>query len=212
MSKRFTGWSTRKPSNPVPWEGAGLGLDAATRGGRPYEAILEAFPGATPFEYDCAMILPPYPGSWLPADDAVARVGSLRQARRGRPDLSESDWQQCVRLLYPTLSEQQRQNPQQLLTSVAALRPLRSDNAPADPSRWISGEAVAALAPGKPGRPGWRRRGFEEHWEHARGLAEDPTSIAEVAFVFVALDGAVGITPEHLRSLRRRWRRGELPE
>jgi hypothetical protein len=43
-------------------------------------------------------------------------------------------------------------------------------------------------------------------------LAEEPKTIADVAFAFVALDGAVGINPEHLRDLIRRWRRGELPE
>lgn len=208
MSKR----SAERPSNPVGWEGVGFGLNAATLGGRSYAAVLEAFPDATPFELECALTLSPYLGSFLRAEDAVARVGALREARRGRPDLSEADWQQCVRLLYRVLSEQQRQNPTELLTAVAALRPSHNNNAVADPPRGLSAETVAGLASRGPGRPGWRRRPFEEHLERAYRLAEEPKTIPDVAERFVALNGDARIEPEHLRSLLRRWRRGELPE
>lgn len=129
------------PSNPVGWEGAGLGLDGAT-------------------------------------------------------------------LLYPVLSE----NPTELLAAIVALRRSREANAVPDPATGLSAEAAAGLAPRRPGRRPWRRQRFEEHLERAYRLAEEPKGIPEVAAHFIALNGDHGIEPEHLRSLMRRWRRGELPE
>jgi len=191
MSKR----SAERPSNPVGWEGVGFGLDAATLGGRTYAAVLEAFPDATPFELECALTLSPYLGSFLRAEEAVARVGALRQARRGRPDLSEADWQQCVRLLYPTLGEQQRQEPQQLLTAIAALRPQRG----------VDTVAYAPPVRRGPGRPGWTEALFLKRWHEAKSKAAPSDRLADIAAVFRARDGKVGGIGIH--SLRRLLRR-----
>jgi hypothetical protein len=205
MSERSTG-ELSGAELPPGW----TALNVSTTAGNLYLAIWRAFPDATPFEYGCAMASPPGP-SWIRPGDAVARVRALREAQGGRSDLPEDVWQRCVRLVYPTLSEQERQNPKEILTAVAALRP-HDDNAVADRPRGLSGQAAAGLAPRKPGRPGWTRRLFEEHWEAASRLTKEPKTIPNVADHFEALDGTSGIDSESLRVLVRRHRRGELRE
>jgi hypothetical protein len=115
-----------------------------------------------------------------------------------------------VPVLYPLMSTQPL-DPAEILEAMVALRPPR-DKARATSRRSLSAEATAALDPRKPGRPRWTRSVFEEHWEDALAAADKQKTIAEIAFVFVGLDGSVGVNPEHLRSLVRRWRRGQLPE
>jgi hypothetical protein len=191
-------------------------IDASTATGHLYVAVWRAFPDATRFEHECA--LAPLPGqdlSWLRAGDAVARVGALREARGGRLDLPEDVWRWCIRLVYPTLSEQERQNPNEILTAIAALRPDadgRDDNTIADHPRGLSVEAAAALAPRKPGRPAWTRGLFEEHWERAYRLTKKPKTIPRVAAHFEALDGYSEIAPKTLSRLRHKHEKGALPE
>lgn len=192
MSKPSTG---ERASIERPWEGAGLGLDAAIIGGPPYEAILGAFPDVTPFELQRAMTLSPYLGSFLRPSEGVARVGALREARPGRPDLSDADWEQVVLVLYHDLNEEQRQNPTGLLAAIGALRPLRDADA----------VAYAPLVGRGVGRPGWMEALFLEHWYEAESNAAPEHRLADIAAMFRRLDGAIGVTPDYLRRLRRRF-------
>lgn len=192
MSRRSPGKPTSTEQH---WEGAGLGLDASTRWGPAYAAIGLAFPDATPFEYDCALTLPAYAGSWVRAEGAVARVRALREARPERLDLSEADWEHCVRVLYPTLLEQQRENPTEVLTAVAALRPPQHQK----------DVAQAPLVRRGSGRPGWTAELFLSNWHEAMSKAAPAHRQADIAAVFRCLDGAIGMTPDHLRRLRRRF-------
>lgn len=111
--------------------GAGLGLD----GLRPDKAVHRAFPDVTPFEYHRAMTQSEYPYAVLDGKTAVARVAALREARARRPDISEAEWEKWVLLLYPGLSEHQRQDRAGLLAAITAHRPprvaSRSDRRPA---------------------------------------------------------------------------------
>ncbi len=109
-----------------PWTGAGLGLDDLQAD----EAVRRAFPDLTPFEYHCAMTPSQYPYAVLGAKTAVGRVAALREARIGRADLSQAEWEQCVLLLYSSIGEHQRQNPAELLSAIAALRPAPGEFAP----------------------------------------------------------------------------------
>lgn len=72
------------------------------------------------------------------------------------------------------------------------------------------------LAPRRPGRPSWPRTLFLERLREAasaasmdedgrrRRLGREP-ALPDIAVVFRALDGQRGISPEHLRRLRRRF-------
>jgi hypothetical protein len=187
-------------------------MDTTTTGGYLYVPIWVEFPDVTSFEYGCARASPPDPGLLRP-EQAVLRVAALRDARGGRPDLSDGAWQRCVGLVYPTLNEEERQSAEDILTAVGDLRPPQdNDETVAEQPRGRSGEAPAGLAQGTPGRPAWTRALFEGRWEKAYALTEEPRTIPNVAVWFEALDGTVGIDPEYLRDLRRRWRRHELPE
>ena len=182
---------TSNPSNtelPPGW----TALHASTSQGNRYLAVWRAFRDATQFEYACAMT-PPV--DWLEAEEAVAWVGALREARRGRPDLSEADWQQCVRLLYPTLSEQQRQEPQQLLAAIGALRPLGDV------------DTVAYVAPvrRRPGRPEWTEALFFRNFHEAKSMAAPSDRLADIAAVFRARNAEIGIELASLRRLLRRF-------
>lgn len=55
-----------------------------------------------------------------------------------------------------------------------------------------------------PGRPGWTRDLFEEHWREAQAATHGPRTFAALAANFKALDGTVGgVGGDHLRRLRR---------
>ncbi len=125
MSERSTGEQSGIELPPG-WTAA----DTTTPGGHLYVTVWRAFPDATPFEFGCAMASPPDPG-WIHDSDAVTRVRALREAQGGRSDLPEDVWQRCIRLVYPTLSEQERQNPKEILKAIAAFRPPRDDDAAA---------------------------------------------------------------------------------
>jgi GNAT superfamily N-acetyltransferase len=65
-------------------------------------------------------------------------------------------------------------------------------------------ETVPALQRG-PGRPGWTRDLFEEHWREARAATPLPHTFRALAEHFRALDGFEGgLGGEHLRKLRRK--------
>ena len=72
-------------------------------------------------------------------------------------------------------------------------------------------EAVSDLARGS-GRPGWTPAVFWEHWREALAEAAPSHRFADVAANFRALDGNIGIDPEHLRKLVRRFPRPAHPE
>jgi acetoin utilization deacetylase AcuC-like enzyme len=73
---------------------------------------------------------------------------------------------------------------------------------------------AATLSPDhlRPGRPAWTGAVFDEHWAAAVAETAPPHKIADVALAFRALNGDVGVDPEHLRRLRRRRQRGNLAE
>lgn len=171
-------------------------------------SIRQAVPDVTAFELEMATAPPPALGS-LQDDKAVARVKALRKARGGRPDLPENDWQRCVQLVRPTLSEL---DAGEILAAIAALRP-HEDHETADGRPGLSAEAVAALTTRKRGRPGWTRGLFERRLEEADRLTSEPKTNAKVADNFLALDGITRlIDPDYLSTLKRRHRRGQLPE
>jgi hypothetical protein len=201
MSERSTG--DRSGAELPPGWTAG---DASTTGGHLYAAVWRVFHDATPFEHGYAMASPgSEPGGLGPpwGDDAVARVRALREAQGGRSDLPEGVWQRCVLLVYPTLSEQERQNPEEILTAIAVLRPPRGDDA----------VAHASLARRGPGRPPWTEVAFLEHWREAESRAAPSGRLADIATGFRSLDGTSGVDPDYLRRLRGRFTRPtEIPE
>jgi hypothetical protein len=56
-----------------------------------------------------------------------------------------------------------------------------------------------------PGRPGWAPDVFLEHWREAVDATPSPYTFGAVAANFRQLDGALGIDPEYLRRLRKRF-------
>jgi hypothetical protein len=58
---------------------------------------------------------------------------------------------------------------------------------------------------GHPGRPSWTRALYAEHLEEATKAAGEPHTLAAVAQHFRALDGEIGISPEWLGRLKRRF-------
>lgn len=165
---------------------------ATTAEGNRHVAVWREFRNATPFEYACAMALPL---DWLRAEDAVARVRALRMARRERPDLAEAVWQRCVRLVYPTLSEQERQDAKEIRRAIAVLQP----------SRGVEAVAYAPPVRRGPGRPAWTEALFLKRWHEAKSKAAPSDRLADIAAVFRARDGKVGGIGVH--SLRRLLRR-----
>ena len=56
-----------------------------------------------------------------------------------------------------------------------------------------------------PGRPGWTRELFEEHWREAMAATPQPRTFPALAAHFRAFDGTLGgVTGDHLGRLRRR--------
>lgn len=169
-------------------------LDASTVVGHLYVTVWREFHDITQFELDCAMAAPL---DWLLPEHAVARVRALREAQGGRSDLPEDVWQRCVRLSYPTLSEHERQNPKEILTAIAVLRPVPP---PPLPRRG-------------PGRPPWTEELFLERWREAESEAAPSDRLADIATSFRILNGAGGVDPDYLRRLRARFMRPtEIPE
>lgn len=81
------------------------------------QAIWRQVSGAT--EFDATLALTPF-GDVLP-DVAVARAKALVQARRDRPPrVTEDRWQRHLRRVWEDLSEEQQQNPEEVL--IAALK------------------------------------------------------------------------------------------
>lgn len=69
------------------------------------------------------------------------------------------------------------------------------------------------LARRRPGRPPWTEAGFLENLAEAEVNAAPSRRIADIAAQFRDLSGQVGITPDSLRRLLRRFRRpSEIPE
>lgn len=140
MSERSTG---EQPGDewPPEWveDGARLGVNpvvwATTSGGAVYLAVWRAFPDAPPFEHGLA--LAQAPGiDWLPLPaDAVARVRALREARGGRPDLTEDRWQRLVRRMWSALTEAQRQDAHEILAELGLGAPAALEPRERDPSR-----------------------------------------------------------------------------
>lgn len=97
-------------------------LHASTAAGHRHLAVWRAFPDATQFEYDCAMT-PPV--DWLQAEQAVAWVGALREARHERLDLSEDQWRRLVGRIWPHLTERQRRDENEIVAELG-LTPPRS--------------------------------------------------------------------------------------
>jgi hypothetical protein len=57
-----------------------------------------------------------------------------------------------------------------------------------------------------PGRPGWTRELFEEHWREALALTPEPQTYTALAGHFRGRDGTLGsVSGEHLGRLRRKW-------
>jgi hypothetical protein len=88
---------------------------------------------------------------------------------------------------------------------VPALYPVLSEN-PTEVRR-------APLARGGPGRPPWPEVEFLEHLREAQSKAALSNRWADIAAEFRDLHGEIGVTPDHLRRLLRRFRRPtEIPE
>lgn len=137
---------------------------------------------------------------------------SLDLAHETRSDLTSEEFLRLFRICAANDSDLLvRPQPIEILAAVALLHP-PADSTMGSPQRNLSTSAASGLAKRTPGRPAWTRALFEARWEEAYGLTEAPRTIANVADQFEGLDGRVGIDPEHLRDLRSRWRRHELPE
>jgi hypothetical protein len=159
-------------------------LHASTSGGARYMAVWNEFPDATPFEHSCATA---EPVDWGRPSDGAGRVGALRKARSERPAVSEAVWQRLIRMVYPTLSEQERRDPEEILAAIAALR---------------TDEDVVVGAPRprrEAGRPAWTEAKFQAHLREAESRAAPSRSPKDIAANFRAHDGTIGIDPDHLR-------------
>lgn len=61
----------------------------------------------------------------------------------------------------------------------------------------------------RPGRPSWTRELYAEHIAKATKATPKPHSLSAVARHFQALDGEIGVSPEWLGRLQRRFRSGD---
>jgi hypothetical protein len=77
----------------------------------------------------------------------------------------------------------------------------------ADRPRKLAGRSASARpAPARgPGRPGWTQETFWTRYREAEEGTEPPRTNATVAANFQALDGTIGVDPDYLRRLRRRF-------
>jgi len=153
----------------------------------------------------------------LRSGEAVAMARALLEAQRQRADLADDAGQGRIADAWWGLTWEQRMDPGAILAAVTEREVLdglvyRRLNANAIAPRGLSDQAAERLAPQNAGRPKYRRGPFDERFERAFALAEEPKTNANIAAHFEGLDGTVGIDPEYLRSLRRKRRRGELPE
>ena len=193
---------------PVAWRSGAFGVA--------YMDVWWNVPESSPFERRLVAALAPGQRE-LRSGEAVAMARALLEAQRQRPDLADDARQGRIAEAWSGLAWEQRTDPRAILAAVTEREVLdelvdRRLGADANAPRGLSDQAAAGLAPRKPGRPGWTRRLFDERWESANRLAEEPKTIPHVADHFGAFDGTVGIDPDHLRRLVRRRHRGELPE
>lgn len=82
-------------------------------------------------------------------------------------------------------------------------------------ARRAAKEAASGLLPARSrGRPPWTRQLFEERLAQAVAATPAPRTEEAIASNFRGLsqDGSVGIDPDSLARLRRRHKRGGLPE
>lgn len=78
--------------------------------------------------------------------------------------------------------------------------------APPSPPTTASEAAYAAgRRTGQPGRPAWTCDRFWTRYQEALGRSDPPHTNASIAAHFEMLDGAVGIEPDYLRKLVRRF-------
>lgn len=65
---------------------------------------------------------------------------------------------------------------------------------------------LATIGQGHPGRPSWTPERYAEHSKEATAATPKPHTLAAVAPHFRALDGEIGVSPEWLGRLQRRFR------
>jgi hypothetical protein len=105
-------------------------------------------------------------------------------------------------MVYPTLSEQARQNPDEILAAIEVLRPQAGGGV----------DASESLARRRPGRPGWTEAELLTHWRAAEAEAQSQR-MADIAACFRGLGGTKGVNPNYLRRLPHQLKkRTETPE
>jgi hypothetical protein len=82
------------------------------------------------------------------------------------------------------------------------------------PGNLAGGPERTRPAPARgPGRPGWTKDVFWARYREAEAATGLPRTEATLAANFQALDGSIGVDADHLRRLRRKFRRtGVGPE
>jgi hypothetical protein len=72
-------------------------------------------------------------------------------------------------------------------------------------------QSAPTVRPGRsPGRPKWPHDLLRTRYREAVAATEPPRTVAALAAHFRALDGTMGVTPDHLRELRRKLPPGDL--
>ncbi len=104
---------------------------ASTAGGSVYVNVWRVFPDATDFERELASLAPlgspPDPGGIdlsevsPTAGYAVVTVAAVRKARNERPDLLDDTWVRSLRMVWSTLTLDQRLDPSEISKAIALI-------------------------------------------------------------------------------------------
>ncbi len=180
-------------------------IGASTPAGFLYVTLWRVFGEVTPFDMELARQAPD--GSPTDPHDldlsqvsplvgnAVVTVAAAHAARGERPDLETNAWERIARVVWPTLSAQQRMDPAEISAAITLISPR---------SRRARARRTPPPRRGR-GRPAWTPRQFWLNLREAEASAAPSRRPDDVAAEFRRLDGSKGVSTEHFMRLRARF-------